>query len=58
MANVDPEQSAGIALCKTSAAGGAMTVFALITYEMPSLSARMVPLLEKYCKRFIQPLKQ
>ncbi|QDZ22841.1 hypothetical protein HOP50_09g53890 [Chloropicon primus] len=52
------DESVGIALCKTSAAEGEMTVFALMTYKMPALSARMVPLLQRFCKETIEPLQQ
>ena len=50
--------SVGVALCKTSAAGGEMTVFVLMTYKMPALSARMVPLLQRFCKEIVEPLQQ
>lgn len=52
------QDSIGVALCKTCAAGGEMTVFALITYEMPALSARMVPQLQLFCKEIVEPLQQ
>lgn len=52
------QESVGIALCKTEAANGEMTVFALITYAMPALSARMVPQLKRFCKEVVEPLQQ
>ena len=52
------QDSVGVALCKTSAAGGEMTVFVLITYKMPALSARVVPLLQTFCTQVVEPLSQ
>ena len=49
------QESVGIALCKTEAANGEMTVFALITYAMPALSARMAPQLKRFCKEVVEP---
>ena len=52
------KDSVGVALCKTSTANGEMTVFALVTYRMPALSARMVPRLQRFCKEIVEPLQQ
>ncbi|KAL6754842.1 hypothetical protein V8C86DRAFT_279633 [Haematococcus lacustris] len=50
-----PENSEGIALCKVekSATGGAS--FGLITYQMPNISARMVPILQRFCGKHMEP---
>ncbi|KAG2485022.1 hypothetical protein HYH03_016225 [Edaphochlamys debaryana] len=48
-----PEQSEGIALCRVEAKGG-QSVYGLITYQMPNISARMVPLLQKFCQDHLE----
>jgi preprotein translocase subunit Sec63 len=45
----DAETGEGIALCKTVTQSG-KTVFALITYVFPMLSARAVPQLVEFCQ--------
>ena len=51
-----PTESEGIAMCKCFAAEGMLTVFAVVTYRMPNVSARMVPKLVDFCKSHIEPL--
>ena len=54
----DPTQSEGIAVCRSTAAEGLLTVFAVVTYRMPHVSARMVSSLEKFCAACLEPLVQ
>ena len=54
----DPTQSEGIAVCRSAAAEGLLTVFAVVTYRMPHVSAKMVSSLEKYCAACLEPLIQ
>lgn len=44
-----PEQSEGVALCRVERGQGGAPAYGLITYQMPNISARMVPLLHKFC---------
>lgn len=43
-----PEQSEGCAMCRVEGPSGVM--YGVITYQMPNISARMVPLLQKFCE--------
>ena len=52
----DPTQSEGVAICRSAAAGGMLTVFVVITYRMPHVSAKMVSKLDRFCRRCVEPL--
>ncbi|GBF99756.1 hypothetical protein Rsub_12531 [Raphidocelis subcapitata] len=52
----DPEDSVGAALCAVAdATATGQPCYGFITYRMPNLSARMVPLLEAFCERHLRP---
>lgn len=53
-ADCEPEDSTGIALVRVDRGPGGGPAFALATYEMPQLSARMVPLLSDFCRQHLQ----
>lgn len=44
-----PENSEGVAICKVDAGKSGRPCYGLITYAMPNISARMVPILHKFC---------
>ena len=62
MADCEPEQSTGIAVCRIdssspSASGGNSgggACYIAVTYEQPSTSARMVPKLTEFAKRHLE----
>ncbi len=54
----DPTQSEGIAICRSAAAEGMLTVFVVITYRMPHVSAKMVSKLDQFCRMCVEPLRQ
>ncbi|EIE27498.1 hypothetical protein COCSUDRAFT_32018 [Coccomyxa subellipsoidea C-169] len=45
----EPESSEGAAICKVEDGPGGSSAFAVITYKMPNVSARMVQLLTDFC---------
>lgn len=45
-----PETSEGCALCRVAQGPSGCPAYAVITYEMPNISARMVPQLIQFCK--------
>ena len=49
-ANIQPEQSEGAAVVKAEPAPGSTgePTYAFITYLMPNVSARMVPILQRF----------
>ncbi|KAG2441905.1 hypothetical protein HXX76_003511 [Chlamydomonas incerta] len=49
-----PEESEGCAICKVDAGLGGQPCYGLITYQMPNISARMVPLLQKFCQDHLE----
>eukprot|EP00455_Lapot_gusevi_P048673 TRINITY_DN676_c0_g1_i2.p1 TRINITY_DN676_c0_g1~~TRINITY_DN676_c0_g1_i2.p1 ORF type:complete len:106 (+),score=40.29 TRINITY_DN676_c0_g1_i2:33-320(+) len=51
----DAEQGEGIALCRTVTQSN-QTVYALITYVYPTLSAKAVSDLVTFCKNHVLPL--
>lgn len=46
-----PETSEGIAVCKVDNPSGGPAHIGLITYAMPNVSARMVPILQSFCEQ-------
>lgn len=44
-----PENSEGAAVCKVEGGRGGQPCYGAITYAMPNISARMVPMLQKFC---------
>lgn len=46
-----PEASVGAALCKVDTGITGQPCFGVITYVMPNLSARMVPILQQFCEQ-------
>ena len=44
-----PENSEGIAICKVDAGVTGQPCYGLIAYQMPNISARMVPKLQAFC---------
>jgi hypothetical protein len=48
-----PESSEGWAMCEVPRPGGGGTAFGVITYTMPNVSARMVPLLQSFCEQYL-----
>mmetsp|Transcript_15139 Transcript_15139/g.39959 ORF Transcript_15139/g.39959 Transcript_15139/m.39959 type:complete len:141 (+) Transcript_15139:101-523(+) len=49
----NPEESVGIALCMVENTASGKPIFGLITYMMPNISARMVPILQQFCKEHL-----
>uniref|UniRef100_A0A6U2DU31 Profilin n=1 Tax=Chlamydomonas euryale TaxID=1486919 RepID=A0A6U2DU31_9CHLO len=45
----DPETSEGAAVIRVQSGIGGKPCYAMITYQMPNISARMVPLLQAFC---------
>ena len=57
MADCEPEQSTGIAVCRvgsSSASGGGSPRYIAVTYEQPCTSARMVPKLAEFAKQHLE----
>ncbi|GAB4819453.1 hypothetical protein N2152v2_006499 [Parachlorella kessleri] len=54
MVEVEPEVSTGWAICQTDLAITGRPCYALITYEMPNISARMVPKLREFSERVLK----
>jgi hypothetical protein len=60
MADCEPEQSTGIAVCRIDSSsasggnGGGGACYIAVTYEQPSTSARMVPNLTEFAKRYLE----
>ncbi|GIL44605.1 hypothetical protein Vafri_2128 [Volvox africanus] len=50
-----PEESEGCAICKIDNGLGGHACYGLITYQMPNISARMVPILQKFCQEHLEP---
>eukprot|EP00798_Chlamydomonas_sp_ICE-L_P014582 gene14582-20629_t len=48
-----PETSEGIAICQVEKGSDGGAAYGLITYQMPNISARMVPILQKFCETHI-----
>eukprot|EP00878_Enallax_costatus_P027745 GHUV01029895.1.p1 GENE.GHUV01029895.1~~GHUV01029895.1.p1 ORF type:complete len:122 (+),score=25.09 GHUV01029895.1:43-408(+) len=46
-----PEASVGAALCKVDKGITGQPCYGVITYVMPNLSARMVPILQQFCEQ-------
>jgi len=53
MHTADPEHSIGIAVCETSASITGGKLYAVITYELPHVSARMVALLQTWSQEVL-----
>ncbi|KAK9815504.1 hypothetical protein WJX72_004767 [[Myrmecia] bisecta] len=51
----EPETSEGVAVCKTEQSVTGIPMHSVITYEMPNISARMVPLLVEFAKEALEP---
>ncbi|GFR47174.1 hypothetical protein Agub_g8867 [Astrephomene gubernaculifera] len=49
-----PEQSEGCAVCKVEKGLGGQACYGLIIYQMPNISARMVPMLQKFCQEQLE----
>ncbi|KAF6258638.1 hypothetical protein COO60DRAFT_1470892 [Scenedesmus sp. NREL 46B-D3] len=49
-----PEASVGAALCKVERGLTGQPCFGVITYNMPNLSARMVPILQQLCEQHLK----
>lgn len=47
---LDPEISVGAALCKIDKTVTGCSCYGFMTYEMPNISARMVPILYNFCR--------
>lgn len=54
----EPDDSVGAALCAVQAGPGGQPCYGAITFRMPQLSARMVPLLQAFCQRHLQQAQQ
>lgn len=50
----DPETSEGAAICRVEDGLGGRACYGVITYQMPNLSARMVPLLQAFCQQHLR----
>mmetsp|Transcript_4511 Transcript_4511/g.7631 ORF Transcript_4511/g.7631 Transcript_4511/m.7631 type:complete len:165 (+) Transcript_4511:89-583(+) len=48
-----PESSEGVAVCRVEAGPGGQPAYGLITYSMPNISARMVPMLQQFCEKHL-----
>ncbi|GLC33153.1 hypothetical protein PLESTB_000364800 [Pleodorina starrii] len=49
-----PEESEGSAIYKIEKGLGGQVCYGLITYQMPNISARMVPMLQKFCQEHLE----
>ncbi|WIA18377.1 hypothetical protein OEZ85_009839 [Tetradesmus obliquus] len=49
-----PEASVGAALCMVQQGLSGQPCFGVITYNMPNLSARMVPILQQLCEQHLK----
>ncbi|EFJ43847.1 hypothetical protein VOLCADRAFT_95924 [Volvox carteri f. nagariensis] len=49
-----PEESEGCAICKIAKGLDGQACYGLITYQMPNISARMVPMLQKFCQEHLE----
>lgn len=50
MLGVEPEASSGWAVCRTDCGVAGQTLYTVITYEMPNISARIVPKLQAFSR--------
>lgn len=50
--NPEVEESEGIAVCRVEKKSSKQSVFCLITYTYPTLSARAVPQLKDFCENY------
>ncbi|MEW5299112.1 MAG: hypothetical protein WDW36_002158 [Sanguina aurantia] len=48
-----PEDSEGVAICRLEDGITRQPIYGLITYSMPNISARMVPLLQQFCTQHL-----
>lgn len=51
----DPEGSEGIAMCLIDNSTSGEPCIAVITYRFPIISAKIIPVLQKFCYDFVQP---
>ncbi|KAK9832634.1 hypothetical protein WJX81_005739 [Elliptochloris bilobata] len=49
-----PEFSEGAAVCAVDRGPAGLPVYAIVTYRMPHVSARVVPLLQEFCREYLQ----
>lgn len=52
--SADPDASEGAAICAVPQGLGGKACYGVITYRMPQLSARMVPILQAFCQQQLQ----
>lgn len=50
----DPDNSEGAAVCHVATGLTGKPCYGVITYKMPQLSARMVPILQTFCQQHLQ----
>mmetsp|Transcript_462 Transcript_462/g.959 ORF Transcript_462/g.959 Transcript_462/m.959 type:complete len:138 (-) Transcript_462:539-952(-) len=48
-----PETSEGCAICKIEQGLDGVAAYGMITYKMPNVSARMVPILQEFCTKHL-----
>lgn len=51
---VEPETSVGAAICKVEKGITGCSCYGFVTYEMPNISARMVPMLQNFCADYLE----